>query len=84
LHFFAFPATFLRHLFAAMLKALRACFAVLIFEPLSFEIRHFLNPGFTRVDRVLRLFTMFLYPGEDAYRVFAPNDVFDRKVYKGV
>jgi len=65
LHFFAFPATFLRHLFAAMLKALRACFAVLIFEPLSFAIRHFLNPGFTRVDRALRLLTMCLCPGEE-------------------
>jgi hypothetical protein len=66
LHFLAFPATFLRHFFAATLNALRACFAVLIFEPLSFEIRHFLNPGFTRLDlRALRFLTIVLCPGEE-------------------
>jgi hypothetical protein len=65
LHFLALPAATLRHFFAAMLKALRACFAVLIFEPLSFEIRHFLNPGFTRVPRDLRFLTIVLCPGEE-------------------
>jgi len=68
--FFAFIASFLLHFFDALLKALRACFAVLNLVLLIVEITHFLNPGFARPTRreVLRpdlLLTICVCPGED-------------------
>ena len=61
LHFLTLATA--RHFFAAALKALRACKAVLIFEPLSLEIRHFLKPGF--ILELLRRLTMCLCPGDE-------------------
>jgi len=69
----AFAEAALWHFFAAMLKALRACFAVLILEPLSFEIRQRLKPGASFLERVeRRLFTMLLHPCE-VYRTHHTN-----------
>jgi hypothetical protein len=79
----AFPASFLRHIFAARPNALRAAFGVLNLMRLIAETIHFLYPRAPPTTRrlfVVRLrLTIVLSLGD-----FAPRCVLVRKTYKGL